>query len=157
MDALVIALGWAAAAEGVDPAVRAAAREALREKIEALDENSEFSHVRAVSVAAGALGDPKLAEPLARLLEKPGLHGHAQTDLADAIRTVPRVRNDNTARNLALKEIYLARGLYLCGDRGGLGRRTLETYARDLRGPFARHAAAVLAERDLDRLRREAI
>jgi hypothetical protein len=49
------------------------------------------------------------------------------------------------ARNRALRELHLARGLFLAGDRNGRGRAILETYAQDLRGIFARHARAVLA------------
>ncbi len=156
MDALLIALGRAAAAAN-DGAARTATLAAIREKIEALDENAAFSHVRAVAVAASILGDARLAEPLTRLLQRPGMSGHAQTDMAQTVRTISPERNETHSRNHALRELYLGRAIYLCGDPEGIGRRVLETYARDLRGPFARHAAAVLAERDLDALRRESI
>jgi hypothetical protein len=43
-----------------------------------------------------------------------------------------------------LRELYLARALFRCGDHEGLGRKVLEEYAKGLRGHFARHAAAVL-------------
>ena len=42
----------------------------------------------------------------------------------------------------------LARALYRCGDKDGLGEKILRAYANDLRGPIARHAQAVL---DADR------
>ncbi len=157
MDALIIALGRAASAPGVTAENRAAAIAALREKIEALDGAADFSHCRAVSVAAGALGEPALAAALARLLCIEGVTGHAQLDSAAVVASANREMNETRARNDALRELYLARGLYLCGDEGGLGRTILETYTRDLRGHFARHAAAVLAERDLEKLRAEAI
>jgi len=48
------------------------------------------------------------------------------------------------SRNRSLRELYLARGLFLSGDPHGRGREILTTYARDLRGHFARHARAVL-------------
>jgi hypothetical protein len=101
------------------------------------------------------LGGVELAKALALLLQRPGMSGHAQTDMAETVRQANRERNETRARNDALRELYLARGLYLCGDFENLGRRILETYTRDLRGPFARHAVAVLAEKDLDALRRE--
>jgi len=153
MDALMIALGRSAAA--ANAVVRAQAREAVREKIESLDATAAFSHCRAVGVAAGMLGGVELAKALALLLQRPGMSGHAQTDMAETVRQANRERNETRARNDALRELYLARGLYLCGDFENLGRRILETYTRDLRGPFARHAVAVLAEKDLDALRRE--
>jgi len=43
-----------------------------------------------------------------------------------------------------LKELYLARALYRCGDHEGLGQNTLREYSRDLHGHYARHAKAVL-------------
>jgi hypothetical protein len=46
-----------------------------------------------------------------------------------------------------LREIVLARALYRCGDHEQLGERILKEYSRDIRGLFARHAAAVLAEK----------
>jgi hypothetical protein len=48
-------------------------------------------------------------------------------------------------RNSALREILLARALYRCGDKDGLGKRILSEYANDLRAQFAAHARAVLA------------
>ena len=40
----------------------------------------------------------------------------------------------------------LARALYRCGDFKGIARKTLEAYSKDLRGHYALHARAVLAE-----------
>jgi len=50
-------------------------------------------------------------------------------------------------RNNSLRELILARALYRLGDHDGVGETTLKAYAADLRGHYARHAAAVLAER----------
>ena len=144
VDALVIALGRTRHPAAVEP---------VRQKILALDEHSEFSHCRAVSVAASALADPSLAEALFALLQKPGMLGHAHLDSATVIANANDELNENEARNNSLKELILGRGLYLCGDYRGLGRQILETYARDLRGHYARHAQAVLACRDLEWLR----
>jgi hypothetical protein len=43
-----------------------------------------------------------------------------------------------------LKELYVARALYRCGDSGGVGEKILRQYAQDLHGHYARHAQAVL-------------
>ena len=157
MDALLVALGRAAAADGVAPEARGAAIGAIREKAEGLDDAPAFSHCRAVSVAAGALGAPELAEPLARVLRQPGMSGHAQLDMAAVVKSANREMNETEARNNGLRELYLARGLYWCGDFEALGLETLKTYARDLRGPFARHARSVLDDPHPDRTRVEAL
>ena len=51
---------------------------------------------------------------------------------------------ETEARNLSLRELHWARGLFLAGDVEGLGRSILETYANDLRGHYARHARSLL-------------
>ncbi len=157
MDALLVALGRAAAAEGTTAERRAAAIAAVREKIETLGDSPAFSHCRAVAIAAGALNAQELAEPLARVLRRPGLSGHAQLDIAAVVRSANREMNETQARNNGLRELYLARGLFWCGDFEELGLRTLETFARDLRGPFARHARCVLSDPQPDRTRVEAL
>jgi hypothetical protein len=98
-------------------------------KAKQLTAASEFSHCRAVAVALEQMPDPSAAAAL-----------------AEALGQVAGKRGD---RNAALKEITLARALYRCGDKDGMARRTLEEFARDTRGPFAQHAAAVLAQRPI--------
>jgi len=82
---------------------------------------------------------PVAAKPLADLLKKPGMQGHALTS--------PVTKGKLEERTASLREITLARALYHCGDYQGLGRKILEQYKRDLRGLFARHARAVLREK----------
>jgi len=138
LDSLIVALG------------RTLDKRALKvviEKVEQLDVDSEFSHFRAVALALEALSDPAGAKPLADLLKKPGVMGHAFTDIEDARNRTPADASDTTTRNTSLKELFLARALYRCGDYEGLGRSVLEKYARDLRGHYARHASAVLKEK----------
>jgi hypothetical protein len=137
LDGRIIALGRTR-----DPA----AVPVLAEKIRALGDEPAFSHCRAVAIAACCLRAPELATPLHELLQRPGMQGHAQIDTAEVVAQANNEWNETAARNAALRELYLARALLACGDRDGLGRRTLERYARDLRGVFARHARAVLAE-----------
>ena len=110
------------------------------EKAELLTEKSPLSHCRAGGLAAAWLRDPRLAAPIARLLRRPGMAGHAMREPPPGEPYVLRDR-----RNVSLREIFLARGLYLCGDVDSLGKEILTAYREDLRGHFARHAAAVLA------------
>jgi hypothetical protein len=135
LDSLIIALGRTRSSAGLAP---------LLEKVARLGPNSEFSHFRAIAMALETLADKSAAQPLAALLQKPGLGGHAVTTIDAALETNPRSVTDTTTRNQALSELYLARALYRCGDYEGLGEKTLREYSRDLHGHYARHAKAVL-------------
>jgi hypothetical protein len=137
LDSLIVALGRTRNKHALDP---------ILEKVEQLDVESEFSHFRAVAIALESLGDAAAAKPLARLLKKPGIQGHAFTDIGQARRRTPDSSVDTKTRNLSLRELVLARALYRCGDYGGLGERILKEYARDLRAHYARHAQAVLEQ-----------
>jgi ribulose 1,5-bisphosphate synthetase/thiazole synthase len=126
-------------------AIRAdGARDAVLDKARSLDAAQAFSHFRAVALYAEALGGADLAAALADVLGKPGIAGHAWTTLAAELADIPESRVDTRTRNEALRELYLARALLRGGDRDGLAARLLGAYARDIRGHFARHAAAVL-------------
>ncbi len=135
LDSLVIALGRTKDKRALAP---------ILEKVNRLTPQSEFSHFRAVALALEALGDPAAAAPLAALLQKPGLAGHAQTNITAALEKIVPSGTDNVRRNEQLKELYTARALYRCGDSGGLGEKILRQYAQDLHGHYARHAQAVL-------------
>jgi hypothetical protein len=80
------------------------------------------------------------------LLSKPGIQGHAHTDIDRARNEVPSNPTDTVTRNNSLRELVLARALYRCGDYHGLGEKILKEYAKDLRAHYARHASAVLNE-----------
>jgi len=117
----------------------------ILEKLKLLSAESEFSHHRAVGLALELLGDPAAAKPLAGLLARPGMSGHAHTTIDMALkRESPGGVNAVDSRRQSLRELVLARALYRCGDHDGIGKKTLEAYARDLRGHLARHAQAVL-------------
>ncbi|PTY02302.1 hypothetical protein DB346_09330 [Verrucomicrobia bacterium LW23] len=118
---------------------------AIEEKILTLDGDAEFSHCRVVSLAATLLHHPSLSAALHKLLQIPGIQGHAWHQLEDVRRDANDDQCENTPRNLSLRELHLARGLYLCGDIDDLGRTILQRYASDLRGHYARHAQAILA------------
>ncbi|TVR47962.1 MAG: FAD-dependent oxidoreductase [Puniceicoccaceae bacterium] len=136
LDALIIALGRTGSGE---------AAMVIAEKIRTLEDLPDFSHCRALAEAAEALRDPVLAPPLAELLRRPGIAGHARIDMKTTAERANPEWNDNETRNRSLRELHLARALYASGDLDDLGRRTLQTYANDLRGIFARHTRAVLA------------
>jgi hypothetical protein len=135
LDSLIVALGRTGDKRAVNVIV---------EKMGHLDTKSEFSHFRAVAMALETLGDRAAAEPLARLLKKPDMAGYAFTGIEEARRGTPASPTDTSTRNRSLRELFLARALYRCGDYEGLGEKILEEYARDLRGHYARHAWAVL-------------
>jgi len=129
------------------------ARKAIEAKILDLDGDAAFSHCRAIALSAALLPHEDLAAALERLLEKPGVRGHALPALRTLQNQATSDPNETDSRNLSLREIYLAMGLYLSGDPNGIGRDILESYALDLRGHFARYAKALLAQTDLEVLR----
>ena len=122
------------------------ALDAILRKAEALAPDSEFSHYRAVALALESIGDPRAAAALAAILKKEDVSGYAILDVETAGRMSGLNVNETHTRGLSLRELSLARALYRCGDKDGLGRGILEAYAKDLRGHLARHAQAVLDE-----------
>ena len=133
IDALILALGYSRDPQAVP---------AILNKLEMLDADVTLSHHRSVALALETLKDPAAAEPLARLLQKPGISGHVMNELEPLH---DRAR-DKRRRIGPLREIVLARALYRCGDHEGLGERILRQYQHDWRGLFARHAANVLTD-----------
>jgi len=138
LDSLIIALGRTRRDVALRP---------ILARVRQLGPEHALSHHRAVAEALETLGDPAAATPLAELLQKPGMTGHALTSIDMAIRSIPPSSTDNTTRECSLRELMLARALYRCGDYQGLGRKILEQYAQDLRGHYARHALAVLGKK----------
>lgn len=137
IDALIIALGRCGHAPAAQPLIRLVGH---------LDGDAAFSHCRALALATASLGNPELTKALAALLDLPGICGHAHYTM-DALLTDTDADPTSThARNRSLRELYLARGVFLAGDPGHRGRAILEAYSKDLRGHFARHAAAVLSQ-----------
>ena len=99
-----------------------------------------FQKVRAAALGLEELGDRQAAKPIAEALAKPGVGGWARKDPKDlsplgGYGVGPEMDH-------CLRELALARALYACGDCDGLGRRTLEAYAKDPRGSLAEHANA---------------
>ena len=137
LDSYIIALGRTRDPRAVEPILK---------KVALLDARKEFSHHRAVAMALEAIGDPRAARPLADLLSKPGMTGYATTTVEEAKRQVAPNATETVPRNNSLRELVVARALYRCGDYSGVGKKILETYVRDLRGHYTRHAQAVLAQ-----------
>ncbi len=135
VDALMLALGRTRSPAALEP---------LLEKARTLDAQTAFSHHRAVALALEALGDPRAAPVLAEVLRKPGMRGYAITSIEDARAKKLSGGTDTQARRNAMRELFLARALYRCGDHEGLGEAILREYARDLHGHYARHARAIL-------------
>jgi hypothetical protein len=135
LDSYIIALGRTKDARALPT---------LLEKAATLDASVQFSHHRACAMALEALGDKRAAPVLAAVLAKPGMTGYATTTIDEAKAQIEPSGTATKMRNDSLRELVLARALYRCGDQGGLGRKILERYAKDLRGIYARHATAVL-------------
>lgn len=120
------------------------AKSAVLEKIGQLGDDPDLSHVRAVSVFCETLPDAEFAEALAEVLNQPKLSHHAWTTLDEELADIPEDSTDNTTRNQALRELYLARALLRCGDRNAMAATRLTRYMEDIRGHFARHARKIL-------------
>lgn len=134
LDSQIIALGRSGDHSTALPVLIAKAR--------SLEPSMAFSHYRAVAMALEALKDPAAAPVLAEMLSKPGMTGFSIHEVkADSEYTRQEMRSE------PLREIILARALYRCGDQDGIARKILESYATDLRGLFAKHANAVLSEK----------
>ena len=131
IDALILGLGYSGDRRALP---------VLLDKLNSLDEAVTLSHHRAVAMALENFADPSAAQSMARLLEKPGMRGHAMLEL-EPLYDKQRERRRRTG---PLREIVWARALYRCGDWQGLGERILLEYRNDIRGLFARHARAVL-------------
>jgi len=139
MDLLILALGRARDERAVKPIVGRARELSLAQPL---------SHFRAVALALESFRDPAAADVLCALLCQPGMTGHAITNLTQARRQLGEEQQGQgrTTQHLnpALRELFLARALYRCGDRKGLGASVLRQYEQHVSGHFARHAQAVL-------------
>jgi ribulose 1,5-bisphosphate synthetase/thiazole synthase len=112
--------------------------------------NTRPDHYRVLALTCQMIGEPALAAPLARLLEAPGIAGHA-IKMSAQIPPVPgydsRSNYSNQEKMRVPREINLAAALYRLGDHEGKGETILKAYAADPRGFYANYARRVLAER----------
>lgn len=135
LDAKIIALGRAKDASTLG---------VILDKASLLEPESAFSHYRAVAMAAESINSKEAIPVLAEMLSVPGISCHALDSYRAARNAVVPDLNDVSTRNIALKELHLARALYLCGDQNGLGEATLRRYAGGLQGHYARYADEIL-------------
>lgn len=134
LDALITALGNAR-----DTSVLPT----ILEKAKKLEPEDYLSHFRAITMATEAIGSRE-AVPVLAMLTTPGVRGHSILSFAEARSNAVPDLNDTSTRNLALKELHLARALYLCGDQDGIGEEVLRRYADGLQGHYARYAQEIL-------------
>ena len=104
----------------------------------------DFSHFRAVCVAFETIGHKAATHVLYDLLHLPGMQVPSVSTYQQARNTAALDTNDTLERNKVLKVLHLARALYRCGDKNGLGAAVLRSYADDLNNHYARHAEGVL-------------
>ncbi len=122
-----------------------AAVEPILARIKSLGPNPRMVELRAVTLAAEAHGSPEFAPALAAVLDLPGVSGWARSKPSELPPMGGYGLGPECGR--CTRELALARALYACGDYKGRARAVLEAYARDPRGTFAEHAAAVLAKK----------
>jgi hypothetical protein len=119
----------------------------MLKKAAELKPESDFSHFRAVALTSEDFNDPSAAPVLAKLLSAPGMSGHEHAAVGDILANMKYSPSDNTTRASSLRELFLARALYLAGDENGLGEKILQTYTKDLRGHWVRFASDALKEK----------
>ncbi|MCF8361828.1 MAG: FAD-dependent oxidoreductase [Prolixibacteraceae bacterium] len=135
LDALLMSIGNTGNPKGFNQVKRLARK---------LSAKSELSHFRAIAEAFAGLKMKEAVPVLYRLLTMPGISGYVVDDFGDVLFSVNDDVNDNTTRNNSLRELFLARALFICGDHEKSGYNILTRYANDLRGPYSTHAMNVL-------------
>lgn len=142
LDSVLIALGLCGGRD---------AKRALKEKIQSLRPELEFSHFRALALALEKTPMEEACEPLTRCLLARGVKGNSRSELKATLAEIIDDTVDTSERNQELREIFIARALLACGDPQGLARKVLEGYAGDLHGHYARHARGLLNRSSRDR------
>ncbi|MDH6356734.1 FAD-dependent oxidoreductase [Parabacteroides sp. PF5-9] len=135
LDALLIALGNAADKKSLP---------VILEKAKLLNPEDYFSHFRAITKAFESVNSQEAIPILSEMLTAPGVRFYDIDSYVTARNQVVPDEIDVTIRNRALKELHLARALYLCGDKDGMGEMILKRYANSLQGHYARYAEEVL-------------
>ena len=137
LDSLIMALGATQSVEALPTIIAFAERLTLIHT---------FSHFRAVSVAFETIADKAATHVLYDLLHLPGIRHSAVFTYQQARYSADLNAGDTLQRNKALKELHLARALFRCGDKNGLGATILRAYCDDLNNHYARHAKGVSSE-----------
>lgn len=135
LDSLIIALGNTKD-ETILPVIL--------EKAELLKPEDHFSHFRAITMACEAIGSRKAVPALYRLLTNEGMRYNDLPSYTVARERIIPYIHDITYRNRILKELHLAKSLYLCGDQNHAAEKVLRRYAQGLEGHYARFANEIL-------------
>lgn len=135
LDALIISLGNAKVASSLP---------IILEKALLLEPEDYFSHFRAVCMATESINSREATKVFVEMLTSPGVRHYEVDSYQAACNQVVTDEIDVSIRNKALKELHLARALYLCGDKDGLGEHILKRYAISLQGHYARYASEIL-------------
>jgi len=128
LDALIFAL----AATGGVPGV-------VNGKLKDLCMESEFSHIRAVCVYFRKHPEQEAVRDLTRILKENKIC-HAVRTLKEAASPASPDENDNTLRNVQLKELYLAWALLKCDPESETAFRILTCYRDSRNGHYAQFA-----------------
>lgn len=110
------------------------------DKLRSLTSDHAFSHIRAISMALMRHPDARAVPELERLLDLPGVTGHAVRTLQDALDSNRAERNDTSVRNSQLKELYLAKALKACCPNSAKADEILAAYADGMQGYYALYA-----------------
>lgn len=135
LDALLMALGNARQESSLP---------VILEKAVLLQPEDYFSHFRAVTMALEFIKSREAVPALTQMLTLPGMRYHSIGSYEEARENVVPKDDDVSTRNKALKELLVARALYLCGDTDALGENVLKRYADGLQGHYARYASELL-------------
>jgi ribulose 1,5-bisphosphate synthetase/thiazole synthase len=118
------------------------AKKTLLAKLDKASADSDFSHLRALTIAFEAQPTEEAVKGLTRILTT--LKPSAQDNVAENVKNTSNNWCEVIERNNELKELLVARGLLACGDPKGLAKDVLTQYSNDLHGHYARHAKALL-------------
>ena len=143
MEAYLLALGRAHSTKAIP---------VIAEKIRQLADGRKIAakdRCRIAALVAQMYGDPLFAEPLAALLDAPGISGHTirwQPEITPVPGYSSRSSYSQDEKYNITREINLAAALYRVGDKDGKGEAILKAYTDDPRGFCANYARRVLAE-----------
>ena len=77
-----------------------------------------------------------MSNTIKRILSFPGMSGHAVKSYADALASNREERDDTSVRNAQLKEIYLAKALYMCAPSDETGMELLSSCRKSMQGYY---------------------
>ena len=89
----------------------------ILEKAKKLEPEDYLSHFRAITMATEAIGSREAVPVLLAMLTTPGVRGHSILSFAEARSNAVPDLNDTSTRNLALKELHLARAFTYAATR----------------------------------------